>query len=76
MPLISTLNIPVIKTHTARFDIKKALKICMQSVFLWVSPDAQNKERPLDFNRINMVIFAVEMWSAICEVETEFLRII
>jgi hypothetical protein len=48
----------------------------MQSVFLWVSPDAQNKERPLGSNRINMVIFAMEMWSAICEVETEFLRII
>ena len=48
----------------------------MQSVFLWVSPDAQNKEIPLDFNRINMVIFVMEMWSAICEVETEFLRII
>ena len=76
IPLISALHIPVIKTHTARFDIKKALEICMQIVFLWVSPDAQNKERPLDSNRISMVIFAMEMWSAICEVETEFLRII
>jgi len=48
----------------------------MQSVFLWDSPDAQNKARPLDSNRINMVIFAMEMWNAICEVETEFLSII
>jgi len=47
----------------------------MLSVFLWISPDAQNKERLLDSNRINMVIFAMEMWSAICEVETEFRRI-
>jgi len=63
-------------THIARFGIKKSLEICMHIVFLWVSPDAQNRERPLGSNRINMVIFAMEMWSAICEVETEFLRII
>jgi hypothetical protein len=74
MSLISTLHITVIKTHTARFDIKKALEICMESVFLWVSPDVQNKERSLGSNRINMVIFAMEMWSAICEVETEFFK--
>jgi hypothetical protein len=76
MSLISTLHIAVIKTHTARFDIKKSLEICMHSVFLWVSPDAHSTERPLGSNRINMVIFAMEMWSAICEVETEFIRII
>lgn len=72
MPLISTLHIPVIKTHTARSDIKKALEICMQSVFLWDLSDAQNKERPLDSNRINIAIFVMEMLSAICEVETNF----
>jgi hypothetical protein len=64
------------KIHTARFDITKALEIYIQYVFWWLWPDVQNKERPLGSNRINMLIFAMEMWSAICEVETEFLKII